>query len=54
MHFTSKKVDFKKWLFPTMPDAASMEDWHKWNNIAMKSKFKWFNARCPAVLPPYK
>jgi hypothetical protein len=44
MHFTSKKVDFKKWLFPTMPDAASMEDWHKWNNIAMKSKFKWFIA----------
>ena len=44
MNFTSKRVDFKKWLFPTMPDAATMEDWDEWNNNAMKSKFKWFIA----------
>jgi hypothetical protein len=44
MNFTSKRVDFKKYLFPDMPEAASMEDWDEWNNNAMKSKFKWFIA----------
>jgi len=42
MNFTNKRVDFKKRLFPDMPDAASMEEWDVWNNNAMKSKFKWF------------
>jgi hypothetical protein len=44
MNFTSKRVDFKKWLFPTMPDAATMEEWDEWNNVAEQSKLKWFIA----------
>jgi len=44
MNFTSKRVDFKKRLFPDMPEAASMEDWAEWNNTAEQSKLKWFIA----------
>ncbi len=44
MNFTSKRIDFKKRLFPDMPDAASMEEWEVWNNNAKKSKLKWFFA----------
>jgi hypothetical protein len=44
MNSTSKRVDFKKWLFPTMPDVASMEEWDEWNSTAEQSKFKWFIA----------
>jgi hypothetical protein len=44
MKSTSKRVDFKKRLFPDMPDAASMEEWDEWNNKAKENKLKWFIA----------
>jgi hypothetical protein len=44
MGFTSKGVDFKKQLFPDMPDAATMEEWIEWNTNAKQHKLKWFIA----------
>jgi len=44
MNFTSNRVDFRRWLFPSMPEAATMEEWDKWNNTARQNKLKWFLA----------
>jgi len=44
MDFTSKRVSLKKRLFPTMPDAATPQEWHQWNSDAKKQKLKWFFA----------
>ena len=37
-------MDFKKWMFPDMPESATFEGWDEWDAIAKQSKLKWLLA----------
>lgn len=44
MNFILRKVEWKKLLYPDLPNSATSEGWNEWNKQARMKKVRWFFA----------